>query len=91
MFFLCRREGFTRRAIQRSPSGQFSALLISPVISAMSLSSSGLPSWRTPGFHAPSGTAAMAASSLILSFRVSRVCDLLRPVVDSVVDRTLAA
>jgi hypothetical protein len=30
-------------------------------------------------------------ADVILSFRVSRVCDLLRPVVDSVADRTLAA
>jgi hypothetical protein len=33
----------------------------------------------------------ITAASVILSFRVSRVCDLLRPVVDSVADRTLAA
>jgi hypothetical protein len=30
-------------------------------------------------------------TAVILSFRVSRGCDLLRPVVDSVADRTLAA
>ncbi len=33
----------------------------------------------------------ITAADVILSFRVSRVCDLLRPVVDSVADRTLAA
>src|SRR5207247_6107893 len=31
----------------------------------------------------------ITAADVILSFRVSRVCDLLRPVVDSVADRTL--
>jgi type II secretory pathway predicted ATPase ExeA len=31
------------------------------------------------------------AARVILSFRVSRVCDLLRSVLDSVADRTLAA
>jgi len=34
---------------------------------------------------------AITEADVILSFRVSRVCDLLRPVVDSVADRTLAA
>jgi Transposase DDE domain group 1 len=34
---------------------------------------------------------AITAADVILSFRVSRVCDLLRPVVDSVADRALAA
>ena len=33
----------------------------------------------------------ITAADVILSFRVSRVCDLLGPVVDSVADRTLAA
>jgi hypothetical protein len=33
----------------------------------------------------------ITAADVILSFRVSRVCDLLRPVVDSVADGTLAA
>jgi hypothetical protein len=32
-----------------------------------------------------------STAALILSFRVSRVCDLRRPVVDSVADGTLAA
>jgi hypothetical protein len=77
--------------IQRSPGGQFPALLIRPVISATSLSSSACPSCVTPGFHAAPGIPRMSASSVILSFRVSRVCDLLCPVVDSVADRTLAA
>jgi len=45
----------------------------------------------TAGFQAGAGSFLMACSSVILSFRVSRVCDLLRPVVDSVADRTLAA
>jgi hypothetical protein len=57
----------------------------------MSLSSSVLPSWAVPGFHAPAGTCRIASSDVILSFRVSRACDLLRPVVDSVADGTLAA
>ena len=60
---ICRRDGFTRRTIQRSPSGQFSALVIRPVISAASLSSSVLPSWAVPGFHAPAGSSRMASSS----------------------------
>ncbi len=64
MFFLWRRDGFTRRAIQWSPSGQFSARDSRPVISATSLSSSAVPSWRTPGFHAWPGAAMIAASSL---------------------------
>jgi hypothetical protein len=62
-FFLWRREGFTRRAIQRSPPGQLSALVMRPVTSATSLSCSMLPSWRMPGFHASAGRAVMAASS----------------------------
>jgi hypothetical protein len=33
----------------------------------------------------------ITAADVILSFRVSRACDLRRPVVDSVADRTLAA
>jgi hypothetical protein len=33
----------------------------------------------------------ITAASVILSFRVSRGCDLRRPVVDSVADGTLAA
>jgi hypothetical protein len=37
--------------------------LIRPVISAMSLSFSALPSWPVPGFHAPAGTWPMASSS----------------------------
>src|SRR3954470_5067721 len=45
-----RRDGLTRRTIQRSPSGQFPALVIRPVTSATSLSSSALPSWAIPGF-----------------------------------------
>jgi len=61
------------------------------VISATSLSSSVVPSWAMPGFHASAGRSAIACSDVILSFRVSRVCDLLCPVVDSVADRTLAA
>jgi hypothetical protein len=44
---ICRRDGFTLRAIQRSPPGHFRALVIKPVISATSLSSSAAPSWPT--------------------------------------------
>ena len=33
-FLMCRRDGFTRRAIQRRPPGQFPARPIRPVISA---------------------------------------------------------
>ena len=60
---MCRRDGLTRRMIQRSPGGQFPALLIRPVISATSLSSSACPSWVTPGFHAAAGTCRMSSSS----------------------------
>ena len=60
---MCRRDGFTRRAIQRRPPGQFPARPIRPVISATSLSSSALPSWAVPGFHASCGTCRMASSS----------------------------
>jgi hypothetical protein len=60
---ICRRDGFTRRAIQRSPSGQFPARLIRCVISATSLSSSMSPSWAIPGFHASAGSRMIAASS----------------------------
>ena len=46
------------------------------------------------GFRAvmvPSGSMVMVQPRLILSFRVSRGCDLRRPVVDSVADGTSAA
>ena len=62
-FRRCRRDGLTRRAIHRSPSGQFPALVIRPVISATSLSGSAVPSWPVPGFHASAGTCRMASSS----------------------------
>ena len=62
-FLRWRRDGFTRRAIHRRPSGQFPARLIRPVISATSLSSSIVPSWQVPGFHAPAGTCRIASSS----------------------------
>ena len=61
-FLICRRDGFTLRAIHRSPPGQFPARLIRSVISATSLSSSMVPSWAMPGFHAPPGTCMIAAS-----------------------------
>ena len=64
MFFLCRREGLTRRAIQRSPPGQSSALLISPVISAMSLSSSGAAILADAGLPRAGRDSRDAASSL---------------------------
>jgi hypothetical protein len=63
MFFLWRRDGFTRRAMNRSPSGQSSALLMRWVISAQSLSSSSPPSWSRPGCQALPGRAAIASSS----------------------------
>ena len=50
-----RRDGLTRRAIQRKPSGQFPARLIRCVTSAISLSSSTVPSWAMPGFHVSRG------------------------------------
>ena len=62
-FLICLRDGFTRRTIHRSPSGQFPARLIRPVISAACLSSSIRPSWPMPGFHAPAGTCRIASSS----------------------------
>ena len=62
-FLRWRRDGFTRRAIERSPSGQFPALVSRPVISAASLSSSAAPSCPVPGFHAPPGTCRIASSS----------------------------
>jgi hypothetical protein len=62
-FLRCRRDGLTRLAIQRSPPGQFPARLVSPVISAVSLSSSAVPSWAVPGCYAPAGTWRIAFSS----------------------------
>ena len=49
--------------MNRRPSGQFSARASRCVISAMSLSSSAVPSWPVPGFHTPAGTLPMASSS----------------------------
>jgi hypothetical protein len=63
MFFLWRRDGFTRRAMYRSPPGQSSALLMRWVISAQSLSSSSPPSWSRPGCQALPGRAAIASPS----------------------------
>src|ERR1017187_3481592 len=62
-FFRWRRDGLTRRAIHRRAPGQFPARVVRPVISATSLSSSGLPSWPVPGFHASAGTSRLASSS----------------------------
>jgi hypothetical protein len=70
--------GFTLRTIHRSPSGQFSVLDSRPVISAVSLSSSMLPSWQVPGFNAPAGTLPMASSSAPV---------IIHPVVNSTVFR----
>jgi pimeloyl-ACP methyl ester carboxylesterase len=53
----------TRRTIQRGPSGRFPARLIRCVISATALSSSMLPSWAMPGFHAEAGSCRIACSS----------------------------
>jgi hypothetical protein len=71
---ICRRDGFARRAIQRSPPGHFPARVIRSVISATSLSSSAAPSWPAPGFHADSGTRMIAASSasVIIQPQVNR-------------------
>jgi hypothetical protein len=62
-FLACRRAGFVRRTIHRSPSGHRPARLIRCVISATCLSSCTSPSWSRPGCQAVAGSILIASSS----------------------------